>query len=177
MVLVTVSAKEREEMEAMKDYEGLQDRRVDFFISESLPLGRGRRKYSIEGYNRIEKWEYLDAVKAMEIPPPEISFLALPGGKIKTMAGGPTYGEATLVLDGCAGKESFKRAMKVLRRAARSVDHWTLAVRYPDGERHFLDVLVISATEKKKRGRKPAEMRSEIAIYRAPVIQERHVRP
>ena len=70
MVLVTVSAKEREEMEAMKDYEGLQDRRVDFFISESLPLGRGRRKYSIEGYNRIEKWEYLDAVKHRQVVHP-----------------------------------------------------------------------------------------------------------
>lgn len=142
---------------------------VAYFISASLPA-----RYSVTGYNRIGKWEFLGAAN-IEFPPPSSFLIVNAARKIKRSKNKPTYGNATLILDGRVGKVLFKRFSEILKGAANSSNHHSIAVRYPDGEKHFIDVLVTNQIRKRRRGH--IELRAEITICRAPVIQGSHDRP
>jgi hypothetical protein len=95
-----------------------------------------------------------------------ISEFAPISGAVEYMKGAPRYGQGDLV---CADVPA-DTGQVIVKAAEASANHYSIKITYPDGEVHYLDVIVASWELSGGKEGAPLLRTATLAICKAPVI-------
>ncbi len=87
-------------------------------------------------------------------------------GAIEKYKGAPNYGDGDLV----CGDVPADAGQVILKAAEASQNHYSIKITYPDGEIHYLDVLVSSWQLQGGKENTPITRTATLGICKAPVI-------
>jgi hypothetical protein len=87
-------------------------------------------------------------------------------GSVEYTKGSPRYGNGDLI----CGDVPADAGQVILKAAEASSNHYSLKITYPDGEVHYLDVIVASWTLSGGKEGAPLLRTANLAICREPVI-------
>lgn len=87
-------------------------------------------------------------------------------GAVEYTKGTPRYGQGDMVM----GDIPADAGQVIMKAAEASSNHYSLKITYPDGEIHYLDIIVASWKLSNGKASDPLLRTALIAICRAPVI-------
>lgn len=87
-------------------------------------------------------------------------------GDVEYTKGTPRYGQGDMVM----GDVPADAGQVIMKAADASPNHYSLKITYPDGEIHYLDIIVASWKLNNGKAGDPLMRSAKIAICRAPVI-------
>lgn len=135
-----------------------------YAISATLPA-----TYDASGYGATGM-VYTTIGKVSDFPTygserPINKFMPISGDVEKTK-GSPDYGEGDMVM----GDVPADAGQVILKAAEASPNHYSLKITYPDGEIHYIDLIVASWKLAPAKEGAPVTRTAKIGVCRAPVI-------
>lgn len=135
-----------------------------YAISASLPAtydaaGYGATTITYTTIGKVESFTAYGSKRAI------IKFTPI-SGAIEKMKGAPDYGDGDLV----CGDVPADAGQVILKAAEASANHYSIKITYPDGEIHYLDVIVSSWALSGAKEGAPLVRTATLGICKAPVI-------
>lgn len=135
-----------------------------YAISASLPATYDAAGYGATSitYTAIGKVESFMAYGSKR---PVNEFVPI-SGTVEYTKGAPRYGQGELV----CGDVPADAGQVILKAAEASANHYSMKITYPDGEIHYLDVIVAGWELAQAQDSASLKRTATVAICRAPVV-------
>lgn len=135
-----------------------------YAISATLPATYDAAGYGATSitYTAIGKTESFMAYGSKR---PISEFVPI-SGAVEYLKGAPRYGQGDLV----CGDVPADAGQVIVKAAEASANHYSMKITYPDGEVHYLDVIVAGWELSQSQEGAPLKRTANIAICKAPVV-------
>lgn len=135
-----------------------------YAISASLPAtydaaGYGSTTITYTAVGKVESFPEFGSSQSLN------EFVPISGG-VEYTKGATRYGQGAMVV----GDIPANAGQVILKAAASSSNHYSIKITYPDGEIHYLDVLVASWTLSQASEGQAMKRTATLGLCKAPVV-------